>query len=84
VKELARYLIKNIYLDFQGEINFETIQGFLKKDQSLEAKALLSKITEDGEIDEFLITLADCLLDYLSSGITEKVVHEQLVLYSEA
>ncbi len=31
-----------------------------------------------------VVTLADCLQDYLRGGITEEVVREQIRLYSES
>jgi hypothetical protein len=46
VKELVRYLIENLYLDFQGEITVETVRGFLREDDSREARQLLAKIIE--------------------------------------
>jgi hypothetical protein len=84
VKDLIRYLIENLYLDFQGEITIETVRGFLREDDSREARALLSKIIEDKGVDDMLITLADCLQDHLRSGINEDVIREQLSMYSES
>ena len=34
VKELIRYLIDNMYLDFQGDISLETVRGYLREDDS--------------------------------------------------
>jgi hypothetical protein len=84
VKELVRYLLENIYLDFQGEISLETVRQFLRSDDSREARQLLQKIIEDKGVDELLLTLADCLKEHLRSGINEDVVREQLQLYSES
>jgi hypothetical protein len=84
VKELIRYLIDNMYLDFQGDISLETVRGFLREDESREARQLLSKIIEEKGIDDLLITLADCLKDHISSGVTEPVVREQLQMYAES
>jgi len=84
VKELIRYLIDNMYLDFQGEISLDSVRGFLRDDDSREARQLLSKIIEEKGIDDLLITLADCLKDHITTGVTDTVVREQLNLYSES
>ena len=84
MKELIRYLLENMYIDFQGEISLETVRSFLREDDSAEARALLSKIIEENGVDDLLITLADCLKDNLQSGISEQVVREQLRTYSES
>jgi hypothetical protein len=84
VKELVRYLLENMYLDFQGEISLETVRQFLRNDDSREARQLLQKLIEDRGVDELLLTLADVLKDHLRSGVSEDVVREQLVLYSES
>ncbi len=84
MKELIRYLIDNMYLDFQGEISIDSVRGFLRDDDSREARQLLSKIIEEKGIDDLLITLADCLKDHITTGVTDTVVREQLNLYSES
>ena len=84
MKELIKYLLDNIYLDFQGEITLETVRGFLREDESREARQLLSKIIEEKGIDDLLITLADCLKEHIATGVTEPVVREQLQMYAES
>lgn len=84
MKELVRYLIDNMYLDFQGDISLEQVRGFLREDESREARALLSKIIEEKGIDDLLITLADCLKEHISSGVSDTVVREQLQMYAES
>ncbi|MBL9024179.1 MAG: hypothetical protein JNL21_18445 [Myxococcales bacterium] len=84
MKELVRYLLENMYLDFQGEISLETVRGFLREDDGKEARALLAKLIEDKGVDEMLITLADCLKDHIATGVSDKVVKEQLMLYAES
>jgi hypothetical protein len=84
VNQLIRYLIENMYIDFQGEISLETVRQFLRGDESKEAKALLQKMIEDKGVDELLITLADCLKDHIRTGVTEQVVREQLSTYSDS
>ncbi len=84
MKELVRYLLENMYLDFQGEISLDTVRQFLRGDDSREAKALLAKLIEDKGVDELLLTLADCLKEHIRSGVNENVVREQLSLYAES
>ncbi|HEY4015077.1 MAG TPA: hypothetical protein VGM06_17155 [Polyangiaceae bacterium] len=84
MKELVRYLMENMYLDFQGEISLDTVRQFLRNDDNRDARQLLQKLIEDKGVDELLLTLADVLKDHLRSGVSEDVVREQLVLYSES
>lgn len=84
MKELIRYLIDNMYLDFQGDVTMETIRNFLREDDSREARALLNKLIEDKGVEEMLITLADCLRENIRSGVTEEDVRDQLGTYSES
>ena len=84
MKELVRYLLENMYLDFQGEISLDTVRGFLRGDESREARQLLAKLIEDRGVDDLLLTLADCLKEHIRSGVNEQVVREQLSLYSDS
>ncbi len=84
MKELVRYLLENMYIDFQGEISLEVVRGFLREDDGKDARQLLAKLIEDKGVDEMLITLADCLKEHLGTGISDKTVKEQLMLYAES
>ena len=85
MKELIKYLLDNMYLDFQGEITLETVRGFLREDDGREARALLGKLMENqGSVDDMLITLADCLKEHIQTGVTEKVVSDQIAMYTES
>jgi len=84
MKELVRYLLDNMYLDFQGEISLDQVRQLLKNDESKEAKSLLTKLVADNGVDDLLITLADCLKDNIRTGVSEQVVRDQLSLYSES
>jgi hypothetical protein len=84
VKELIHYLIDNMQLDFQGEITLETVRQLLREDDSREARKLLGRLIEDQGVDDMLITLADCLKDYIRTGISDEIVTEQLRLYAES
>ncbi|HOU90299.1 MAG TPA: hypothetical protein PLU22_04595 [Polyangiaceae bacterium] len=84
MKELARYLLSNLYLDFQGDISVEKVREFLREDDSREARALLSKIIEEKGVDDLLLTLADCLKDHIRTGVSEETIRDQLGMYSES
>ncbi len=84
MKELIKYLLDNLYLDFQGEITLDTVRAFLREDDGREARQLLSKLIEEKGVDDMLITLADCLKEHIQNGISEKTVRDQLSTYSES
>jgi hypothetical protein len=84
VKELVRYLLENLYFDFQGDMSVERVREFLREDDSREARQLLSKIIEERGVDDLLITLADCLREHIRSGVSEDIIRDQLDLYSES
>jgi len=84
VRELARYLVEHLYVDFQGGVTIDQVRQHLREDDSREARMLLSKLIEDKGVDDLLVTIADCLKDHTRTGITEDVVKEQLTFYSES
>jgi Mn-containing catalase len=84
VKELIKYLLDNLFLDFQGEITLETVRNFLREDDGREARQLLAKLLEEKGVEDMLTTLADCLKEHIQTGINEKVVREQLSMYSDS
>lgn len=84
MKELVRYLIENMYLDFQGEISLEQVKNFLREDDGKDSRQLLNKLLEEKAVDDMLITLADCLKEQLATGISEKVIRDQLMTYSDS
>lgn len=84
MRELVRYLLANAVIDFQGDITMDRVRKFLREDDSREARSLLSKLIDDKGVDEFLITIADCLKDYIQVGISEETLREQLGTYSES
>jgi len=84
VKDLARYLLQHLVVDFSGQITTEKVREFLRKDDSREARVLLSKVIEDKGVDDLLVVVADCLKDYISVGITDEVIRDQLNTYAES
>ena len=84
MNELARYLLENAYIDFQGGITIEEVRKFLRDEDSRESRALLSKLIEDDGVDDLMVTIADCLKEYIRTGINEETVRDQLITYSES
>jgi uncharacterized membrane-anchored protein YjiN (DUF445 family) len=84
VQELVQYLLKNLYLDFQGDITMEQIRQFLRQDDSREARRVLARILDEKGVDDLLLTLADCLREHLAHGVNDEVMRNQLNLYAES
>ncbi len=84
MRELARYLLEHLYLDFQGTITIDQVRQFLREDDSREARALLSRLIEDKGVEDLLVTVADCLREYIQHGVNEETVREQLHIYGES
>jgi hypothetical protein len=84
VKELIKYLLDNLVIDFQGEITLETVRSYLREDDGREARQLLAKLIEEKGVDDMLITLADCLKEHIQTGINERVLREQLATYTDS
>ena len=84
MQELIRYLIDNLYLDFQGEISLDTVRSFLRDDDSREARQLMKKLLAEKGVDDLLITLADCLKEHIRTGVTDEVVNDQLSTYAQS
>jgi hypothetical protein len=84
VQELVRYLLENLYLDFQGDISIEKVREFLREDDSKESRQLLARLIEENGVNDMLLTLADCLKESIRTGISEKTIREQLAMYSDS
>lgn len=84
MNQLIAYLRQNVILDFQGDLDIETIREWLKDDESREARQLLAKLVEDGGISEMVLVLADCLLETVQQALTDAAVREQLRMYTES
>ncbi len=84
MNELARYLMENAIIDFQGGITIEEVRKFLRDEDSRESRALLSRLIEDNGMDDMMVTIADCLKEYLRTGINEDIVRAQLTSYSDS
>ncbi len=84
MNQLIAYLMENLILDFQGDLDLEMARRFLKDDESEEAKKLYAKLLADGDVSEMLLVLADCLRDAVRTGINETVVLENLTTYADS
>lgn len=84
MKQLIQYLLENLILDFQGDLTLEMVRDFLRDDESREGRALLAKLVEDRGVSDMMITLADCLQDYLKTGINDETMREQIRTYAES
>ena len=84
MKQLIAYLLDHAILDFSGDLTLDMVRDFLREDDSVESRKLLGKLVEDKGVDDMLVTLGDCLQDYLRTGLTDDTVREQIRLYSES
>jgi len=84
VNQLIAFLLDHAMLDFSGGLTIEMVKDFIRDDDSREARALLTKLMQDGGVEEMQLTLADCLQEQVRVGLTQDVVREQLKLYAES
>ena len=84
MKQLIAFLLDHAMLDFSGDLSIDMVKDFLRDDDSREGRALLAKLMKDGGVEDMVVTLADCLQDYLKTGLTEDVMRDQIKLYSES
>lgn len=84
MNQLIAYLRENVLLDFQGELTMEMLRGFLKDDDSRDAKALLSKLVAERGVNDMMLVLADCLLEKVQEALDDETMRAQLRVYSES
>ena len=84
MKQLIAYLLDHAIIDFSGDLTLDIVRDFLRDDDSPEGRKLLGKLVEDRGVDDMVVTLADCLQDYLRTGITDDVVREQIASTARA
>jgi hypothetical protein len=84
VNQLIAYLLDHAMLDFSGDLTLDMIRDFLRNDDSPASRALLAKLVQERGVDDMVVTLADCLQEYLRTGLTEDLVHDQIKLYAES
>lgn len=83
MKQLAKYLLDRMIVDFEG-VDIEEVRALLREADTEESRAILAKLVEERGIDELAITVADCLKDHLRTGIDENCIEEQLAMFSES
>lgn len=84
MNKLIAFLLDHAILDFSGELTLDTIKDFLRDDDSAEGRSLISKLSKEGNVDDMMVTLADCLQEYIRTGVTENVVRDQIKAYAES
>jgi hypothetical protein len=84
VNQLVAYLLDHAMLDFSGDLTLDMIRDFLRNDDSPSSRALLAKLVQERGVDDMVVTLADCLQEYLRTGLTEEVVRDQIKFYAES
>ena len=84
MKQLIAYLLDHAIIDFSGDLTLDMVRDFLREDDSPEGRKLLGKLVEDRGVDDMVVTLADCLQDYLRTGINEETLREQIRTYAES
>jgi hypothetical protein len=84
VNRLIAYLREQLIVDFQGELNVETVRELLAGDDSRDARTLLAKLVGSGKVEEMQLILADCLLETVQRALTDDVMREQLRMYIES
>ena len=71
-------------IDFGGDLSVAKVRELLQGDESRDAKNLLAKLVADKKVEDFLLVLADCLLEPTQSALTDDVMREQVRMYAES
>jgi len=84
VNQLIQFLLEHLMLDFDNEVALETVLRCLETDKSPLARDLKARLTQERDIGEFLVPLADCLRPQISTGISPERLREQVQAWVEA
>jgi hypothetical protein len=84
VNRLIDYLRKNLMIDFQGDLSVAMVRELLAGDDSRDAKAILSKLVADRNVEDMILVLADCLVEPVQRALGDDLMREQLRMYSES
>jgi hypothetical protein len=71
-------------IDFQGDLSVAKVRELLAGDDSRDAKAILSKLVADRNVEDMMLVLADCLLEPVQKALGDDLMREQLRMYSES
>jgi len=84
VNRLIDYLRQHLMIDFQGDLTVGKVRELLAGDDSRDAKTLLAKLVAEKSVEDFVLVLADCLLEPVQRALTDDVMREQIRMYSES
>lgn len=84
MNDLIKHLMDNLMLDFSGDLTMDMVRQFLRGDDSRDAQELLNRLNSERGTSEMMITLADCLKEFIRSGIDENIIRDQLRMYVES
>jgi hypothetical protein len=84
VNRLIEYLRQHLMIDFQGDLTVAKVRELLAGDESRDAKVLLAKLVAEKKVEDFIVALADCLLEPVQTALTDDLVREQIRSYAES
>lgn len=84
MNRLIDYLRQNLMIDFQGDLSVEKVRELLAGDDSRDVKVLLAKLTQEKNVEDMMLVLADCLLEPVQSSLSDDMMREQLRMYTES
>lgn len=84
MQRLIEYLRQNIMIDFQGDLTVAKVRELLAGDDSRDAKQLQAKLVGEKKVEDFILVLADCLLEPVQKSLNDDTMREQIRMYSEA
>jgi hypothetical protein len=91
VQRLIAYLRENVMLDFKGDLTMSMVRDLLAGDDSRDAKQLLAKLVANksadknaDNVDDFMLVLADCLLEHVQQSLTDDVMRDNIRMYTDS
>lgn len=84
MNQLIQYMLEHLILDFEGELNHETVQKLLKSDNAPLTRDLRAKLSSDDDVSDFLVVIADNLREHIRTGVTPDRAREQIQYFVEA
>ncbi|HEY1813597.1 MAG TPA: hypothetical protein VGL61_22055 [Kofleriaceae bacterium] len=84
MNRLIDYLRQNLMIDFQGDLSVAKVRELLAGDDSRDAKALLTKLVAERNVEDMMLVLADCLLEPVQHALGDDLMREQLRMYTES
>ena len=84
VNRLIDYLRQHIMIDFQGDLTVGMVRELLAGDDSRDAKQLLAKLVAEKKVEDFVLVLADCLLEPVQKALSDEIMRQQIRMYAES